>query len=54
VSQMVKPFDMYYVAEVLSDILSRERGYQLKIVLTPKVICETNKKPCDKKINESA
>lgn len=29
-------FDPYYVAEVLSDLLSRQRGYEIKIELTPK------------------
>lgn len=29
-------FDPYYVAEVLSDLLSRQRGREVKIVLTPK------------------
>lgn len=28
--------DMYYVAEVLSELLSRTRGYDVKVVLTPK------------------
>lgn len=29
-------FNPYYVAEVLSDLLSRQRGCEVKIVLTPK------------------
>ena len=29
-------FDPYYVAEVLSDLLSRQRGREVEIVLTPK------------------
>ena len=29
-------FDPYYAAEVLSDLLSRQRGREVKIVLTPK------------------
>ena len=29
-------FDPYYVAEVLSDLLSRQRGREVKIILTPK------------------
>lgn len=28
--------DPYFMAKVLSDILSRERGYPIKIILTPK------------------
>ena len=36
---MVKPFDPYYIAEVLADICGRENGCKLKITLTPK---ETN------------
>lgn len=29
-------FDPYYAAKVLSDLLSRQRGREVKIVLTPK------------------
>lgn len=29
-------FDPYYVAEVLSELLSKQRGREVKIVLTPK------------------
>lgn len=29
-------FDPYYVAEVLSDLLSRQRGRKVEIILTPK------------------
>lgn len=29
-------FDPYYVAEVLSDLLSRQRGRDVQIILTPK------------------
>lgn len=29
-------FDPYYVAEVLSDLLSRQRGREVQIILTPK------------------
>ncbi len=29
-------FNPYYAAEVLSDLLSRQRGREVKIVLTPK------------------
>lgn len=29
-------FDPYYVAEVLADLLSRQRGCEIKIELTPK------------------
>ena len=29
-------FDPHYIAEVLSDLLSRQRGREVKIVLTPK------------------
>lgn len=29
-------FDPYYVAEVLSDLLSRQRGREITIELTPK------------------
>ena len=36
---MVKPFNPYYIAEVLADIWGRENGCKLKITLTPK---ETN------------
>lgn len=29
-------FDPHYAAEVLSELLSRQRGHEVKIVLTPK------------------
>lgn len=31
-----KPWNPYYIASVLSDLLSRQRGYPVEIVLTPK------------------
>lgn len=31
-----KPWDPYYIASVLSDLLSRQRGYPVELVLTPK------------------
>ena len=31
-----KPWDPYYIASVLSDLLSRQRGYRVDIILTPK------------------
>lgn len=31
-----KPWNMYYVADVLSDLLSRHRGHEVHIHLTPK------------------
>lgn len=30
-------FDPYYVAEVLADLLGRQRGCEMKIELTPKL-----------------
>ena len=29
-------FDPYYIAEVLADLLGRQRGYKVTIELTPK------------------
>lgn len=29
-------FDPYYVAEVLSDLLSRQFGHEIKMIVTPK------------------
>ena len=31
-----KPWDPYYVASVLYELLSRQRGYNIKPILTPK------------------
>ena len=31
-----KPWDPYYIASVLEDLISRQRGYPVKINLTPK------------------
>ena len=31
-----RPWDPYYIASVLSDLLSRQRGYPVELVLTPK------------------
>ena len=31
-----KPWDLYYVASVLYELLSRQRGYTIKPILTPK------------------
>lgn len=31
-----KPWDPYYLAQVLSELLSKQRGYPVEIVLTPK------------------
>ena len=31
-----KEWDPYYIVSVLSDLISRQRGYPVEIVLTPK------------------
>lgn len=31
-----KPWDPYYVVSVMEDLLSRQRGYPVKLTLTPK------------------
>lgn len=31
-----KPWDPYYIASVLSELLSEQRGYQVELILTPK------------------
>lgn len=36
-------FDPYYVAEVLSDLLSRQRGREVKLIVTPKDPSEKTK-----------
>lgn len=30
------PWNVYHIAEVMSDLISRQRGYRIDIVLTPK------------------